>query len=339
MRFSVILPIYNEVDFIEETLSSIISGNNLTNAEILIIDGMSDDGTREIVTSYIEQNKGINIRLFDNNQKTVPYAMNIGIKNSSGEFIVRMDAHSIFPSGYIDRLLHWMVILNADNVGGVVETIPSGASSCAVAISTSVSSSYGIGNSLFRTIMDGDPLEVDTVPFGCYKRSTLDKIGLYDTDLMRNQDDELNARLKQNKGRVYLIPEIKIKYYARNSFGKLYSMFYQYGYFKPLVNRKLSHPSTLRQFVPLLFSMYLVFGLLVSIIFPSGFSYYIGGILFYFLTSLLMSLYYKKEPLVIINLIIAFFIIHFSYGVGYMKGILDFTILKKNTSKNIEHSR
>jgi len=338
-KISLILPIRNEEDYIKRTLTSIIEKNEFNkNIELIIIDGMSTDRTQDIVQTFIANNEDIDIYLLENIYKTVPYAMNIGIKQAKGDFIIRLDAHSIYPDNYISSLIYWMNKLNADNVGGIVNTIPVNNKFESIAISQAVSNSFGVGNSKFRTVESGNPMEVDTVPFGCYKKEIFDQIGLYDTDLTRNQDDELNARLIQNGGKIFLIPDIKIKYYARDSYSKVSSMFYQYGYFKPLVNLKLKSAATVRQFIPLIFVLYIILGGLASLVDIRLFYLFIVGLMIYSSVNFYVSYKISKRLstlLLLPYLYKSFLIIHLSYGIGYLKGIVDFLILKKYKKENL----
>ena len=338
-KISIIIPCRNEEKFIANTLESIINGTYpLENMEILVVDGMSDDKTREIVKDY--EKKYSQIKLVDNPERTVPYAMNYGIKKAKGDIIVRLDAHSIYPKNYIEKLVYWIEELNADNVGGVWDTTQANDSLEAKAIALATSHPFGIGDAQYRISNKKEPYEVDTVPFGCYKKEVFEKIGLYDTDLTRNQDDELNARLIQNGGKIYLIPDLKIKYFARDKFSKMFKMFYQYGYFKPLVNLKLKQPATIRQFVPLLFVLFLVFGTLLSFVSNMFFYLFLLGLLIYFGTNFLVSFKIAKKEKnfkLFPYLVISFFLIHFSYGLGYLKGIFDFVLLKKHKNKNLSN--
>lgn len=334
---TIIIPCRNEEHFISSTLNSIIESDYpLKNLEILIIDGRSDDATRKLVKEF--EDKYSQIRLIDNPEQTVPYAMNYGISESCGNIIIRLDAHSIYPKDYISKLVYWLNKLDADNVGGVWDTTTANNTLEAQAIAYSTSHPFGIGNAQYRISEKDEPYEVDTVPFGCYKKEVFEKIGLFDTDLTRNQDDELNARLIQNGGKIYLIPDLKIKYFAREDFSKMFKMFYQYGYFKPLVNLKLKTPATIRQFVPPLFVLFILFGTIFSFFSPLFLGLFASGMGFYFTINALVSYKIckeKKEFKLFLYLVKSFFMIHFSYGIGYLKGILDFTILKNHTKQNL----
>lgn len=336
-KISIIIPARNEEKFISETLLSIVNSDYLLEKmEILVIDGMSDDNTREIVKKFSD--KYSEIELLDNYNKTVPYAMNIGIKKAKGDFVIRLDAHSVYPQDYISKLVYWIQELAVDNVGGVWDTIPANNSLEAQAIAYSTSHIFGIGNAQYRISNRIEPYSVDTVPFGCYRRDVFDRIGLFDIDLTRNQDDELNARLIQNGGKIFLIPNLKIKYFARENFKKMFKMFYQYGYFKPLVNLKLKLPATIRQFIPLLFVLFLILGMLLSFSGHMALILYMSGLSIYFIINLIVSYRVSKEKKnmkLLPYMIKSFFLIHLSYGIGYLKGLVDFLFLKKHTNKKL----
>ena len=334
---SVIIPCRNEEGFIAKTLDSIINSDyDMNDVEILVVDGMSDDKTREIVTAFTQEYAMI--KLIDNPQRTVPYAMNYGIEASSGDVIVRLDAHSIYPKNYISELVYWLKKLNVENVGGVWDTTAANDSLEAQAVAYSTAHPFGIGDAQYRISEKTEPYEVDTVPFGCYRRDVFDKIGLFDTDLTRNQDDELNARLIENGGRIFLIPTLHITYFARENFSKLFKMFYQYGYFKPLVNLKLKKPATLRQFVPPLFVLFLFFGVLSFFFSKVLFSLFVVVLFVYFALDVSVSYKLAKEHKnikLLPYLATSFFLIHFAYGYGYLKGIVDFVFLKKHRKKDL----
>jgi len=335
-KITIIIPCFNEEKYIAACLDSVLNFDyNQKNMEIFVVDGMSNDNTREIVKEY--EKKCNIIKLIDNKKRTVPTAMNIGIKNAKGEIIIRMDVHSVYPKDYISKLVYWLNKLNADNVGGVWDIIPANDSLEAQAIAYSTSHPFGIGNAQYRISNKKEPYEVDTVPFGCYKKEIFERIGLFDTDLTRNQDDELNGRLIQSGGKIFLIPDLRIKYFARENFNKMFKMFYQYGYFKPLVNIKLNAPTALRQFVPPLFVLFLIFGIILSFFGKVFFILFLCGLCIYFSVNCFVSykISKKKKNLKLFPYLIkSFFLIHFSYGIGYLKGIMDFIILKKHKKED-----
>ena len=316
---SVICPIYNEEKYISECINSILLQDYPKNdMEVLLVDGMSTDRTREIVLSYCV--KYPFIHLLDNPQKIVPYAMNIGIHAAKGDIVIRLDAHAIYPDNYFSELVTKLHELNADNVGAVCRTLPADDSPKCRAIAAALSSSFGMGNSYFR-IGAKDIIKVDTVPFGCYRKEIFDKIGLYDTDLIRNQDDELNARLIKHGGKIYLLPYLIVDYFARNTIKKTGKMFYQYGLYKPLVNKKLGSPATLRQFFPVAFVLGLIFGLILSIFSKYILIAYLAIVTMYFLLALIFSVKsYSSIPQVMWQ-IATYITVHVNYGWGYLVGI------------------
>ena len=324
MTLSVVCPIYNEEKYIGKFLDSILQQDYpKDDLEILLVDGMSKDRTRDIIVDYSAKNPCL--RLVDNPQQTVPYAMNNGIMSAKGSIIIRLDAHAVYPSNYFSILVKKLDELeNADNVGGVCITLPCNESPVAIAIAECLSNKFGMGNSYFR-VGAKEVMSVDTVPFGCFRKSLFDKIGLYDTDMIRNQDDELNGRITKNGGKIYLLPDVEIKYFARDKISKVRKMFYQYGLYKPLGNKKLGSPATIRQFFPLLFVLGLVFGLILCIVFPACWPLYTAVILLHLLIGMYEGIKSAKRtgckgcilimPYIFMNM-------HISYGIGYLHGLL-----------------
>lgn len=327
---SVICPIYNEEKYISQFLDSILQQDYpKDHLEILLVDGMSKDKTRDIIAEYAE--KYPCLRLVDNPQQTVPYAMNNGIKNAKGDIIIRLDAHAEYPSNYFSVLVKKLNELEgADNVGGVCITLPCNDTAVAVSIAECLSNKFGMGNSYFR-VGAKEVMSVDTVPFGCFRKSLFDKIGLYDTDMIRNQDDELNGRIIKNGGKIYLLPDVEIKYFARDKISKVRKMFYQYGLYKPLGNKKLGAPATIRQFFPLLFVLFLVIGLTVSLFFSILLPIYLGVIVLHLAIGIYEGLKSAMKtgrtgctfimPYIFLNM-------HICYGYGYLKGMYNLAFHK-----------
>ncbi|MGH7528934.1 MAG: glycosyltransferase family 2 protein, partial [Gemmatimonadales bacterium] len=265
-RVSVILPCRNEARYIAACLDSILAAAYpLTQLEVLVVDGLSDDGTRDIVARYAAAYA--QIRLLDNPGRIVPTALNIGIGAASGAVIARMDAHVVYPPDYLPRLVRALTESGVDNVGGCIVTLPADRTAAAQAIAIALSHPFGVGRSPFRVGARSARL-VDTVPFGCYRRDVFARVGLFDEELVRNQDDEFNHRLVSRGGRVLLVPDVVSYYYARGSFAQVARMFYQYGAFKPLAARKVGRFMTLRQLVPAAFVSALGGTGLVALLWP-----------------------------------------------------------------------
>lgn len=317
---SVIVPIYQEEKYIAKCIDSMLNQDYpKDDLEIILVDGMSKDRTREIVATYTAQYPFI--RLIDNPERIAPCAMNRGIKEAKGDVIMRLDAHVYYPKNYFSLLVEKLNELpGAENVGALCNTLPVNDSLTAQSIAAVLSSSFGMGNSHFRIGADKE-MEVDTVPFGCFHRSIFDKVGLYDEELVRNQDDELNARIIKAGGKIYLIPQLVCEYYARDTAKKVYKMFYQYGVFKPLVNKKLGSPATIRQFFPLCFVTGLLTGPAFCLVLPVLWWAYFTVILIWFMLATIFSLKDSKnlKRILIQNWI--YFVVHFGYGWGYIVGI------------------
>jgi len=339
-RISIIIPVYNEELFIKSFISTLLNQDIFENIhEILFIDGNSNDNTRYFLDEIIKKYR--NIKLLINSCKTVPYALNTGIKNSVGDIIIRLDAHAEYPSNYISTLVYYLEKLNADNVGAAAITVPSNNSKCARAIAISMSSIFGVGNATFRLdhFNNKEYIEVDTVPFGCYRREVFDRIGLFDEQLTRNQDNEFNERLRKAGGKIYLIPSLKIKYYARENYSKLFKMFFQYGYFGPLVDLKLKKPTRLRRYIPTVFVLSLIIPLLLSLLFYPFLYLWVFTVSLYFIASVTFGTYEcrKRDSIQLVPYVMwAYFVSHVSYGLGYLKGVFDFMILKKHSKSKVD---
>lgn len=318
---SIVIPCRNEEKYIEKCIDSIIDQDYPKDLlEIIIVDGNSNDNTLDKLKRYNFDN----LKIVINEREIVPISMNLGINLAKGDYIIRMDVHCEYPVNYISKLVFSSIKYNADNVGTIMNTLPADNSLKSKCIALAISHPLGVGNSYFR-IGSKKVMEVDTVPFGCYRREVFNKIGLYDEELIRNQDDELNARLLENGGKILLLSDVSLNYYARNSIKSVSKMFYQYGLFKPLVNTKIKKPSTYRQFAPLLLVLFIFFGFFSIFISQIIFKIYLGILLTYFIilvsTSFRIKITNKLKTNALFILPIIFFMIHISYGCGYIIGI------------------
>lgn len=319
---TVVCPIYNEEKFIEGFINSVMSQDYPSDMfDVMLVDGMSSDQTRTIIDRMSK--RYTNLHIIDNPQHTVPYALNKAIKSSDSDVVIRMDAHCIYPANYISRLVDELYRLNADNVGGVWHTLPSGNTTTEMAIAIASSHPFGVGGSTHK-IGTNSIKKVDTVPFGCYRREVFQQIGLFDEELTRNQDDEFNARLIQHGGSIYIIPDVVIQYTARDTMSKMRRMYYQYGLFKPLVNKKLGSPATIRQFIPALFVVGLILGLALSMVSLTITAIYATIITLYVVAGIIIGIKKGAEhnkPSLIAYMPYTFFNIHMSYGIGYIIGV------------------
>jgi glycosyltransferase involved in cell wall biosynthesis len=324
---TIVIPCRNEQDWIGSCLDSIIRNDYPKDRlEVLIVDGMSTDDTRAAIQPFLKEH--IFIRLMDNPPRTTPAALNIGIAAAKGDVIMRLDAHYEYPTNYISRLVHWLLESGADNVGGVLRMDPANDTAMARAIAVAVTHRFGIGNAHYRLGVS-KPRSVDTVPFGCYRREVFERIGKFDEELLRNQDLEFNLRLRKRGGTILLVPDVVIRGRARDSLRKLVRLYYQYGYFNPLVMWKLVGKANLRQIVPPTFLLSLLVTGVLSPWFP-----WLAWLFLAILGSYLIVMFAnsvaaaRKHGLACgLRLPLVFAIMHFSHGYGFLRGVLDFVVL------------
>lgn len=332
---TVVIPCRNEERYIGKVLDNLLEQTYPKDKlEIVVADGLSTDATTRIVESYIQ--KYSYIRLIENPAKFVPAALNKAIRESRADVIVRLDAHAEYPPDYIEVLVKALYIHQVDNAGGVWQTEPGAQTREAHAIVAATTHPFGIGNAQYR-LASGLPRLVDTVPFGCYRREIFEKIGYFDEQMVRNQDDEFNGRLIKSGGKILLLPQVKIRYFSRASRKHIRKMYYQYGLFKPLVNIKLGKPATLRQLFPPLLTGGLLLSLVLTVWKPVFIYLFLIIFSSYLFLLLLFSFRLGREKGLIAPLLQTFSSIHFSYGWGYLSGIWRFVICREhNKGRKLE---
>jgi len=319
---SIVSPIRNEEKYIAECLTSLVNQDfDNSKYEILVVDGMSCDKTREIVKEFEKKYK--NIKFFDNPNKTVPYALNIGIKNATGNVIVRVDGHAVIEKDYLRKCVKYLKSTKAECVGGVIESINE--TFIGKAIALAMSSLFGVGNARFRT--SGKEGYVDCLAFGAYRRELFDNIGCFDEEFVRCQDDEFNYRLRKFGYKIFLTPKIKSRYYPRSNLKKLWRQYFQYGFWKIRVLQKHFTTMQPRQFVPAVFVASLIttgvlgaFSKNILWVFLSIISIYS---IVCFSVSLRISLKNSFKYFAILPVI--FLILHASYGLGFLWGLVRFS--------------
>jgi GT2 family glycosyltransferase len=288
--------------------------------EIILVDGMSRDRTREIIKTF--QNTYHFIRLIDNYKKIAPVAMNLGIKASSGEYIFILSAHATYDKNYFTKLIENIQRLNVDCVGGVLQTEVKNKNLKSNAIKEILMHPFGVGNATFRT---GGKVEqeVDTVAFGCYTKETFKKYGLFDERLIRNQDIELNKRIINGGGRIYLVPDVTATYYARENFTQLAKNNFANGKWNILTAfyAKTLNSLSLRHFVPLIFILSLLFPLLLSFIDIKFLWITLLSLSSYLALVIMISLKSINDKNSFFYLIMSFLTLHISYGMGSLMGI------------------
>ena len=327
---SVICPVYNEEKYIAGCIDSILAQDYpKDNLEVIFADGMSTDRTREIVSEYSDKYPWI--RIIDNPKRIVPPALNAAIETSRGDIIMRLDAHASYEPNYFSTLVAALDTYQADNVGSVCKTDVLHKTSKSLAIREVLSHPLGVGNSAFRTGID-KAKEVDTVPFGCWRRSVFERFGNYDERLVRNQDIELNKRIKAGGGKIVIVPYTFCTYYARETFSKLARNNYGNGKWNILTvyyTRQLKSLS-LRHFIPLFFVLSLLLPVVAGFFWHPLWWICVASLLLYtFAVSLISARIAIRKHLDFFYLSAAFFVLHLSYGWGSLVGLLKLPFAKR----------
>lgn len=247
---SVIVPCYNEEKTIQKLLEAIYAQTTPhQELEIVIADGMSTDRTRERVGEFQVLHPELAIRIVDNPQRNIPSGLNQAIRAATGEFLVRLDAHSAPQPDYVQRCIEALQKGKGDNVGGRWDIQPGAQRWPAQAIAAAAAHPLGVGDAHYRYTEVAQ--QVDTVPFGAYRRSLIDRIGLYDETLLTNEDYEFNVRIRQAGGTIWLDPAIRSQYFARATFSDLARQYWRYGYWKARMLRRYPRTMRWRQAAPL----------------------------------------------------------------------------------------
>jgi len=321
LTLSIVVPCRNEANairpFLDSLLAQYLAGIEW---EVIIADGMSDDGTRAILQEYARAHP--RVRLIDNPPRIVSTGLNAAIETARGELILRMDAHTEYASDYVSECIAVMARTGADNVGGPALTRGSGFLQRAIA--AAYHSPYSTGGARFHDESYEGP--VDTVTYGCWRKSTLSALGLFDTTLVRNQDDELNLRLTRAGGIIWQSPRIRSWYQPRNSLRALFRQYLQYGFWKVAVIRKHRIPASWRHLVPGAF-------VLANLILPAAATVAHGVRLVWAVqaaayTGLVLAASVataaKRGWTLLPLLPVVFTVYHVSYGIGFLGGLARF---------------
>ena len=321
---SVIMPVRNEAEFIECGLRAIIAQTYPPDLlEIIIADGESTDETRSIIKT-LQSETEIPITIVNNPKRIAPTGLNLAVSNAKGDIIVRVDGHCEIEPDYVANCVRHLQSGKAEGVGGPIETV--GETPSAQAIAIAMSSTFGVGGSAFRTVDDRE-MYVDTVAFPGYKKETLKRVGAFNEELVRNQDDEYNYRLRKAGGRILLSPDIRSRYYSRSTFKSLWRQYFQYGYWKVRVLQLHPKQMSLRQFIPFGFVSSIIFFGFSSIFWSFG-RWCLLIILILYLLANLAATIKAGQRTKIINLpyvFLSFIILHISYGLGFIKGLFAFS--------------
>src|ERR1035437_1199902 len=319
-KISVIIPCYNEEKYIGKCILSILSQKNIDSLEIIVVDGLSRDNTRNILEELVNQYKDKEIIILNNSQRITPVALNLGIKRSSGNFICIMGAHAEYDAEF---LYNCLILLKkhpeVSCVGGPI--ISKGKNNFAKAVAISMSSPIGVGNAKHRFPEYEGYAEMACFPF--FKKEVFDKYGLYDESLIKNQDDEFCFRIRLNGEKIYISNIVKSAYYVKDSISKLFRQYYSYGKWRIPVLLKHKIPISYRQQVPALFFLTIALLFIISFYFKNTYMGLFLPIIYFIILIGFAVFSLKKERFGIIKYIPAVvFILHFSYALGFLSGII-----------------
>jgi glycosyltransferase involved in cell wall biosynthesis len=320
---SIVIPCRNEEKYISKCLDSIISQDYPKHRlEILIVDGMSEDRTRAIVEEYAKRHP--TVRIVNNPKRIIPSAMNIGIQEAQGEVIMKVDAHSTYPKDYISKCVRYLTTYGADNVGGMWRICPGKETTMAKAIALTLGHPFASGNAYIKVKAKG-PRWADTAAFGCYRREVFDKIGLFNESLAGSSDLDFNKRLKAAGGKILLVPEIVINYYADSDLKSFWRHNFADGVWATYVLKFKSRAFSWRHWIPLAFVSSLIGSAALSVILPWTLWLLVGIVGLYTLVNLGVStaLAVKERKVQYLwALPIVFATRHFAHGLGALLGLV-----------------
>ncbi len=330
---SIVIPMRNEEKYIGKCLQSILENNYpLKKMEILLIDGISEDATREMAEGYTQRYPFI--RLLDNHRKITPVAMNMGIKHARGKIIMRIDAHTTYEKDYISKCVKYLNEYNADNVGGIIRIIPRENTLVGKCIALASSHPFGGGNAYYR-VGSKESRWVDTVPFGCYRREVFQKVGLYNENLVRSQDVEFNLRLIRKGGKILLHPEIVSYYHIRSNLKAILKHRFADGIWAIYPLKFVRMPLSWRHYVPFTFVLSLIGSI---ILFPLS-PFFLWLFLFIVGSYSVANIYFscrvafsQRDFRYLLVMLAIFATLHISYGLGSIWGAIKLLFPIENSS-------
>lgn len=318
-RVSLIIPCYNEEKTITHLLESILAQTYpLTDLEVILVDGRSTDNTRAQITLFQTAYPQINLKVIDNPKRIIPAALNLAIQAASGELIIRMDAHTIPAPDYVAKSVADFDAGKGEDVGGVIDIKPGSESWIGRSIAVATRHPLGVGDAKYRWATTAG--YADTVAFGLYAKSTFEKLGLYNEELLVNEDYEMNARLRASGGRIWINPEIRSTYYSRPDLSSLARQYFIYGFYKFRMLRKFPQTLRWRQALPPIFVFGILMLLLLSVFWPLARIVFLGVAAAYILTLIAgccREALKQKSASLLLGIPLAIMTMHFSWGSGF----------------------
>jgi succinoglycan biosynthesis protein ExoA len=322
---SIIVPCYNEKMTIHLLLDAIYAQTYpLDELETVVADGGSTDGTREAIATWSASHPDLFVKVVDNPLKIIPAGLNCALHAAHGRYIVRLDAHSVPSTDYVEHCIHDLEDGKGATVGGVWNILPGGEGWQANSIAVAASHPLGVGDALYR--YTNQAAAVDTVPFGAYLRSLIEQIGEYDETLLTNEDYEFNTRIRQAGGVVWLDPVIRSAYYARSNLGDLVRQYWRYGYWKRQMLRRYAKSIRLRQALPPVFVASVILLALGCAFLPIARALLAIEVLLYELILVLAgctAAVKRKKAYLVLGLPLAITCMHFAWGSGFLWSLVN----------------
>ncbi len=317
---SIIVPCYNEETTIRHLLDAVLEQTYPRGQmELVISDGLSTDRTRAVIAEFQKEHADLAVRVVDNSAKTIPSGLNQAIRESRGELIVRLDAHSMPIPEYVERCVTAHESNKGDNVGGVWEIRAGADTWIAESISCAAAHRLGVGDAMYR--LNAKAGAVDTVPFGSFRRSLIERIGAFDETLLSNEDYEFNTRVRESGGTVWLDPAIRSVYFSRSTLKKLAIQYWRYGFWKLKMLKRYPHTLRWRQALPPVFVL-ILFVLIVLSLFVGLARYILAAqVLFYFIalgSAGLKLAIEKRKGFILMGLPLAIMTMHIFWGAGFL---------------------
>ncbi len=329
-KVSVIVPCYNEQSTIRLLLEALREQTYpRLEMEVVIADGLSTDGTRDAIAAFQKDFPDLCVRVVENANRFIPSGANRAIEAARGEIIIRLDGHSTPYPDYIENSVKAHESGRGDNVGGVWEIRPGAGTWIAGSIAVAAAHPLGVGDALYRHAKQA--AEVDTVPFGSFRRALIERVGLFDESLLSNEDYEFNVRVKKSGGKIWLDPSIRSVYFARATFLELIRQYWRYGFWKWRMLRR--YPDTLRwrQALPPLFVLSLIALILLSVFLPFARALLAAELLLYFSIMILAgshAAFQQRKAYFVLGLPLAIAAMHLSWGSGFLWSILSSSFQK-----------
>lgn len=336
VKVSVIVPCYNEEKTIGLLLEALYRQSfPRSETEVIISDGLSLDRTLDVVAQFQEAHPDLSIRVVQNSKRSIPSGVNAAILASRGGMIMRLDGHSVPEPDYLARCVAALEARRGEIVGGVWQIKPGGGSWMARSIAAAAAHPLGVGDALYRYATH--PSEVDTVPFGAFRRSTVEKVGLFDETLLTNEDYEFYTRVRKGGGKVWLDPEIRLVYFTRSDLISLARQYFRYGYWKFRMLQRYPKTVRWRQALPPVFVASLILLAVLSLFWSLARAALGLEVALYALIMIAASISLalkKKMGSLVVGVPLAILTMHLSWGWGFLVSVVKFIYRNENKLKH-----